>query len=284
MFESLKTKRQKFGIGSLVFMMLFGAVFAGVGYVAINSMRVDPGWTRVSGKVVDRVSSTSDGSTTYAAVVGYSVNGEEYRATSGISSSFGPSVGDARDVAYNPSQPSQAKVVEGAGTAGWLWIFPVIGVGMLLAAPIAFIGSMRRSKAIERLLQTGQKLQGVVIDVRSTGSTNGNSTYKIVVAATNSSGTVQNYTSDSISGVGGLAMADFNTNPVPVDVYVDTVDPSKYYVDIADIPSLTPGRITELFKTAMKPPVPEPATVSQQEQPKVPPTETTPPSTGTTQI
>lgn len=272
--NGFKAKRQKFGVGSLIFLLLFGAVFAGAGFFAINSSKVDPNWTRISGEVVDSSSRISDGSTTYTAVVKYSVNGQEYQTTSSFSSSFAPTIGEKREIAYNPSQPNQAKVVEGAGATWWLWLFPIIGVAILIIAPVSFIKSLKRSSEINNLMQTGQKLQGILTDIQSAGSNNNNS-YKIVVSATDNTGTVQNYVSDSIGGIGGLAMADFQSNPIPIDVYIDPTNPQNYYVDIADIPNLTPERITQLIQSAAK--TAQPQTVLNAQQPTVPPADNSQP-------
>lgn len=263
-----KAKRQKFGVGSLILLLLIGAVFAGVGFFAINSSKVDPNWTRTSGEVVDALSRIRDGSTTYTAIVKYSANGQEYQTTSGFSSSFSPTIGEKREIAYNPSQPNQAKVVEGLGATWWLWLFPAIGIAILIIAPVSFIKSLKRSSAINNLMQTGLKLQGVLTDMQSTGNNNNNS-YKIVVSAADNTGVVQNYVSDSIGGIGGLAMADFRNNPIPIDVYIDPANPQNYYVDIADIPNLTPERITQLIQSATK--TTQPQTVLGAQQPTVPP-------------
>lgn len=246
---NLKVRRQNFGIGSALFLLLFGAVFTGVGVLALRSNEVDPNWTKVTGEVVDSTSRTGDSSTTYSPVVKYEVNGRSYRVASRISSSSYPRIGEKREVAYNPVRPDQSKVVEDASTQWFLYLFPLVGIVCLAIAAYAFIRSIRRSGNISRLVQSGQKLQGVLVDVRSQGSGN-NSGYKIVVSATDQSGTVQNYVSDSLIGIGGLAMADFRNNPIPIDVYIDPANPQNYYVDVADIPNLTPERIGELIKSA----------------------------------
>lgn len=248
--SGFKVKRQKFGVGILIFLVIFGAVFTGAGYFALNSSSVDAGWQRVSGEIVSLSNGTSDGSTTYSPVVKYSVDGEAYRVTSSFSSSFAPTIGETREVAYNPAQPNQAKVVEEAGTTWWLWVFPLSGVAIIVIAIISFIKSLQRSGEIRRLMQTGQKLQGVMTDLQSTGTNNNGS--KIVVSAVDATGATQSYLSDSITGIGGIAMADFQTNPIAIDVYVDPLNPKNYYVDIADVPGLTPQRISELLQSAAK--------------------------------
>lgn len=107
-------------------------------------------------------------------------------------------------------------------------------------------------------MQTGQKLQGVIVDIMldnshnsgSTGMNVANTRYKIVVAASRSNGSVENYVSDSLSGIAGLAMADFKSHPIPIDVYIDPIDSTKYYVDISEIPNLSAERITSLIGAA----------------------------------
>lgn len=248
---NFKVRRQKFGIGSLLFLFLFGAVFTGAGGFALKSIEVDPDWTRITGEVVDSSSRTSDGSTTYTPVVKYEVNGQSHRVGSSMSSSSYPHIGEKRKVAYNPSHPDQSKLVESIGSTWWLYLFPLVGIICLALAPYMFIRSAKRSGNINRLMQSGQKLQGIMVDVQSEGDNN-NSGYKIMVSATNLNGVVQNYVSDSIAGIGGLAMADFRNNPIPIDVYIDPTNPQNYYVDVADIPNLTPERIGELIESAMQ--------------------------------
>lgn len=276
MATGFKTRRQKFGVGSLIFLVLFGAIFTGAGVAALKQTKIDPSWTRVTGEVVDLSSHTSDGSTTYSPIVKYEVNGRSYRVASSISTSSYPSIGEKREIAYNPSRPDQSKVVEGAGSTWWLYLFPAVGIACLVIAPVSFIRSVKRSGNINRLMQSGQKLQGILVDVQSEGSNN-NSGYKIVVSATDTSGTVQNYVSDSLAGIGGVAMADFRNNPIPIDVYVDPANPQNYYIDVANIPNLTPERIGELIKFATQ--NKQGGTFADREKPSTPPINPTfPPS------
>lgn len=244
-----KTKRQKFGVSSLLFLVLFGAAFTAAGVFAIKSNEVNAGWKTVGGKTVSSSSYISDGSKMYTPVVEFKVDGQSYTTTSRMSSSSAPRVGEGRQVAYNPSRPDESKVIEGIGSTWWLYLFPIVGIVCLVAAPYTFIRSLKRGGDIDKLMRSGQKLQGVLVDVQSQGSS-GDSGYKIVVAAIDTAGVVQNYTSDSLTGIGALAMADFRNKPIPIDVYVDPTNVQSYYVDVSDIPNLTPERISELIKFA----------------------------------
>lgn len=265
-----KVGRQKFGISSLLVLSLIGAIFVGVGVLAIRLARIDPTWTRSTGEVVDVTSRISDGSTLYSPIVQYTVNGQSYTIVGSVSSSSYPRIGEKREVAYNPSRLDQAKVVEGAGMQMILYLFPLIGIICLASAPYSYIRSSKRDSTIRRLMQTGHKAQGVLVDVQADGNTNSNR-FKIVVSATDMHGTVQNYVSDSLDGVGGLAMADFRNNPIPIDVYIDPVNPKNYYVDIADIPNLTPARIVELIKRAAQ--NKQVSTFADDEKPSTTPTD-----------
>ena len=56
--------------------------------------------------------------------------------------------------------------------------------------------------------------------------------------------------SDSISGIAAIAMEDFRTTPIPMDVYIDSANPNSYYVDASGVPELTAGGIVDLLKKA----------------------------------
>ncbi len=247
--KSLTTKRNTFGVGSLIGLLILGAMFLGIGGIIVASSQIDSTWTRVDGTVVgsDR-SSTNDSA--YTPIVSYTVNGATYQVKSSISTSSYPTVGSTMQVAYSPSSPANAKIVAGKSTMVLLLIFPAIGLIMLILAPVLFVRSRKRGQAIEQLIQTGQKVTGVMTDIKQTGSKNGSSTYKLVVSAADASGTVRQYTSDSLTGMIGLVMASFQGKAMPIDVYLDPGNPDHYYVDISDIPSLDAQSITRLVNSA----------------------------------
>ena len=245
---NFKVRRQQFTVSNLLLLIILGGIFTGVGVFAIRLNDVNDNWVKITGKVIDASTHTSDGSTTYSPVVQYEVNSQSYEVASNFSTSSYPTIGESREVAYNPGRPDQSKIIENFGSTWWLYLFPTIGIVCLITAPLAFIRSRKHEKKIKQLLQSGQKLQGILVDVQTIGGNN--SGYKIVVSATNIRGEVQNYVSDLLTGVGGLMMVDFRNAPIPIDVYVDPTNHQNYYVDVADIPNLTPERIGELVKSA----------------------------------
>lgn len=258
-----KVRRQKFGLFSLIIMVVVGAIFIVVGLAIFKSSKIDPSWQRITGNVVATSNSFSNGTTTYVPVVQYQVSGQNYRVTGSTGSSTYPALGSSRQVAYNPSNPAQSKVVSGAGSTLVVLITSVIGALLIIWAPIAYVRSLRRGRDISSLQQSGQKLQGIISDIQTTSMNNvnnnsGSNSYKIVVSAVDSSGAARSFVSDSLTGIGGLAMADFRTNPIPIDVYIDPANPQNYYVDVSEVPNLTPQRIQELIASAVHHNQPQP--------------------------
>lgn len=243
-----KARRSKFGVSSLLFFLLFGGFWLAIIAPLALATRVDSGWERVSGKVIEVRTSTNDDGTTYSPVVEYYVDSSRHVITSSVSTGSAPQIGGSQEVAYDPENPFDAKVVQGSGLSWIIGLFVAVGVIMITIGPILYVRSLRRSRAVQMLVDTGQKVQGIVVDVRQASGKEGS--YKIVVAAPSLSGTTEHYTSDAATGIGGLTMADFQGNPIPIDVYIDPINPQNYYVDIDDIPALTPERIKELINKA----------------------------------
>ena len=290
--QNTKTGRKKFGIGSLIFMILGGVIFIVVGFSAMNSSKVDPSWKQTTGEIVDvtsRLSSDNDGSRIHRAIIRYEVNGKTYKVTGHKSSSTYPKIGNTLELTYNPSQPSQYKLVSDSSQE-WMKYLPfAVGALLLVTGPFLYIRSKKRNDEINRLMQSGQKLQGVMVDVQRFGggvnrsgdsfnrSSRSNESYKIVVSAADASGAVQNYVSDSLVGAGIIATADFRSTPIPIDVYVDPVNPKNYYVDVSDIPNLTPERIKDLIESVRPK---QPATFTEENKSSDTSINPTPPSLG----
>jgi len=259
--QSIKPKRATFGVGGLITTTIVGILFVFIGIFAITILKPDPTWLTVQGKVlsVTQTTASSSQSAMYVPVVQYTVGGVNYTLTSSESSSQSPTIGDSAEVLYNPASPTQAKVKQSAVFSVLVWLLPIAGILVFIAGIVGFIRSRNRTARIQNLLSSGVKVQGVVSEVsarqsNNTGvSSNDNSSvsYIIRVSATNLSGVVQTYTSDSVVGFGALALADFRTTPIAIDVYLDPSDATNYYVDISEIPNLTPARIAEMVASAI---------------------------------
>lgn len=247
----LKSKRQKFSYLSFINFLILGVIFLVGGYPIASSNSIDNDWEKISGRIVGSSSIITDAGTTYRAVVEYAVDGRSYTINDRVSSAALPQIGTTKEVAFNPSQPSQAKVIVSGGWLLLVYIFPITGVFFLFLGPLLIFRSIKRNKSITTLLRNGIKLNGVIVGFKSHGSGRRIS-YKITVAATDSLGVSQKYISDSVTGGFGLGVADFATTKIPVDVYVDPTNPRNYYVDIEDIPVVTSSKLVDLFNSAKK--------------------------------
>lgn len=236
-------------VASGIFLLLFGAAFAGIGgWMMWLGASVQPGWQRSTGDVVAAQTHHGDDGNTYTPIVQFTVDGVVYRAQSQISTSTYPTIGSKMDVAYNPSDPAQNKVIQ---VIHMLWIFVGVGVAVIGFGVWTLVAGVRRRAVIRSVIRDENKVPGVLVDVTASSTSNNRSnSYTISVAAVDHTGASRTFVSDTLTGIGGLAMADYKAKPIPIDVYIDRLDPNKYYVDIADIPNLTPERIQELITQA----------------------------------
>ena len=242
-----KARRTKFGIGTTLFLLAFGVIFIGVSSIFLKDDVRSRNWPSVEGMVsqVNR-STSSDGDVMYSPTVMYTVDGQSYSVKQSFSSSEVASTGDRRSIRYDPADPSEG-IIAISGTTMFLYLFPLVGAAVIVWAIVGFIVSLKRGAGINRLKQTGIKLQGVITGVENTGR---NGAVRIGVSATDQSGHVRTFVSDGISG-NTFSLVNYQTNPIAMDVYIDAANPNNYYVDLDDVPSLSPEKIAELLKTAV---------------------------------
>ena len=241
----MKTRRDKPSLASTILALLFGILFLlPVMYVG-SVTRIDPDWVKTQGTVIEiAVIDSSDG-VTYAPVVSYVVDGITYSVRQSYSSSARPNLGEKMTVGYNPSNPAEAKIKSGSSLLLFMALFAAVGLFVIITSLVSYVRSIFRTREITALTNTGQKVQGIITNILDTKSRS--TRYKVVVSAPNLAGQVTHYVSDEITGIGAIAMMDYTSNPIPVDVYIDPTNPEKYYVDIADLPSLTPDKIASLI-------------------------------------
>lgn len=110
-------------------------------------------WPRADGTVVevssyvDRDTSRRNGrrrtteTTMYRPVVEFSVNGQQYRFTSKVSTSDPWTVGDTVEVVYNPDNPNDAAIT---GASGWVpWLLG--GLGLVFGLVFGGVGWLIRT-------------------------------------------------------------------------------------------------------------------------------------------
>lgn len=129
------------GIVRAVLGYIIGIVFIGAGYFAITTSSIDESWIRINGTVSDietserlRSDSTNRYDEVHAPIVSYTVDEQQYSVTSSTASSSLPVIGEAKEIAYNPADPADSKVVQSSTQQALLWLFPVLGLVSIIAA------------------------------------------------------------------------------------------------------------------------------------------------------
>lgn len=239
-------------------MILGGALFIILGMALMKGSQISTSWQHTNGSVQSVSEIKGNSGIIYTPVITYTAHGKDYLVT-GQGSSSPAKVGSPVPVAYDPVSPASSKTVSSGGSKAVLAGLVVLGVVIVLLAIVLFIKSRKRGEAITNLMQTGTKIRGVVTAVNdqtpsavNTQNSTNNSSYRVQVQAAIPDGTVKTFISDSVVGLGGIAMMDFRSNPVPVDVYLDPANPDNYYVDVSELPSLTPERISSLIGSAVE--------------------------------
>ena len=236
--KKIKGKPKRIGGASVaVIFMVIGLVFAISGSVFALMSMIGEGWIKTEASVIDiRQYRSSKGVREYTPTCRYSVNGKDHIVYGNISSPDKPVIGDSCAVAYNPADPAEAKVEYSTETLLVTYgIVVIIGVFMVVVGIVVFIGAVNRTRTINVLLQTGQKVTGRLIGIGRVKWGNHKSPTtprRLVVSADTGSVETKKFVSDILrAGAWVYASSDFTTNPIFLDVYMDMTDPSKYYVD-----------------------------------------------------
>jgi hypothetical protein len=126
---STRGKPQKQSIGAGVLILLFGAIFAGVGgYFASKSLSFSHDSARTEGTVVRHERSGDKGSR--VPIIQYTVDGNTHEVRGDISSGSPPSLKSKLNILYKTADPSQAQI----DSFVQRWLFPLIfgGIGGLV--------------------------------------------------------------------------------------------------------------------------------------------------------
>lgn len=234
-------RRAKFPLWYYLLLIFFGLVFTLSGLYFFGQTRIDSSWKWVEGKVVEvkttqkRDDDTNKVDTSYTPTIMYTIDGKSYKVQGKFSSRTKPEIGSSWQVAYNPDKPDQAKfwVSSASKVTSLLSLF--IGIAILILTLFMICVATQRSRRIKKLIQTGQRVEGVLFDIRQMKPNSKSKTYKLVIAAKNSTGAMQYYTSDPVTGSGALQNIDFRNSTIPIAVYIDTANSKQYFVDTSTL-------------------------------------------------
>ena len=146
MINKLKSYHKNFGLGSLIILLLISGAIAVIGVVANNIATPNDIWPRTNGTFAGYEKGGTRNSSYYP-VVDYTVNGQNYRIKSQVNSQSISEVGAPKEVAYNPDNPAEAKVVADQQIQFIIRALFVISAGLAIFAIFRFIISRKRQSS-----------------------------------------------------------------------------------------------------------------------------------------
>lgn len=215
-----------------VIFSVIGTAFLVVGIAALifhnsfidNAVQTNAEITRIESDSYRRNGKTH---TDYDVWVEYEADGEIYEEELGYYSS-GMDEGDIIDVYYDPDNPSDVS----SGSKILELIFTLIGGIFAVLGVILIIINILFGNRRKKLMQTGDRLTGTIIDVVMNNSVriNGRHPYKAECEVINPfDGERYLYSSENVTvNISELVGRE-------VTVYVDRNDKKKYYVDIFEL-------------------------------------------------
>lgn len=133
-------KNIKLSIKQEFVQLTLGTLFTAAGAFLILTTRTSPSWITTTGKVIG--SSNTSGKAR-SPVIQYQVDDQSYTVTTNNRSSEYPDVGGSLQVAYNPSNPNQSKIIEPLQLEFFFWGLFLLGISALLPSAIRLIYSAR---------------------------------------------------------------------------------------------------------------------------------------------
>jgi hypothetical protein len=221
-----------FSLFLVVGLLLLGTA----GVFAVRTVRFLGSAHSATGEVVEMVPRrSSKGSTTWAPVVSYTVNGAVHRLESSYSSNvFMYEVGERVTVRYEPGNPGEARI------DGWLesWLLPTIlgGIGVVFGVVGGgfLLVRRRRRRLRDWLLANGTRVQARLIGVEMNTSfrVNGQSPWRLRCQWQNpDTGRMHVFVSEDVwYDPGPFVKGD------ELDVVIDPRDPARHHVDISFLP------------------------------------------------
>ena len=142
---STRTKPQSTSIGAGLLILLFGAVFSGVGLLfATKSVDFMRDSAQTEGTVIRHDRSGNKGSRT--PIVRYTVDGQSHELRGEIASNSPPAVNSKLTIIYKTADPSQAQI----DSFVQRWLFPLIFLG--IGALVAVVGMIVTGRAVVQRL------------------------------------------------------------------------------------------------------------------------------------
>ncbi|MEI6894962.1 MAG: DUF3592 domain-containing protein [Colwellia sp.] len=192
----------------------------------------------VEGEVIGLVESISNGSVTYAPVVGFFTLNESYYEFESSVSSSPPAyrVGESIGILYLTTDPNEAKINGFFSLWGGAVILALFGV-VFLSIGIGIIGfSLLKKRKGKYLIEHGLKVEATIskVEINYTVQVNGRSPYRIFAKWLDpKSNKLYVYKSKNL----WFDPTDYIESET-ITVYVDKQKPQNYFLDVSFLPSV----------------------------------------------
>lgn len=209
---------------SLFFLVIGLIAFGSSLHFSLNAKKIDALVTDIQNSV------DSDGDKSKTVHIRYVVDGKEYNET--INYILGMMVGKDTTVLYDPNDPDQVKT---SAEPFQILIFPAMGA-LFFGAGIFLLKRFKNvENNIENLIKNGIKLDAYIenVSIDESFSYNKVNPYVINCKITDNSGAVRLISSGYIQKDPQAIIDSLKLTSLPV--YVDSINPDNYYIDIAQI-------------------------------------------------
>lgn len=176
----------------------------------------------------------SDGGYEYEVWVQYDANGKTYESELGsyVSSFY---EGQTIDIYYEKENP---KKIGTEGTELMILIFPVVGLIVMVAGIIGFVGKKKRKQEIDELKNNGQLIHATFIESKRNMAyaVNGRHPYNVFAEWVDpEDGKTYTFKSDNMWGNTWDMIGEYGSAVKEIPVYINRENKDKYYMDLDSV-------------------------------------------------
>ena len=246
-------KYSKLRLGALMALGVIGLFTIVMSVVSLSQGSSRDDWKSTMGRVEAVSQKNNDQGIRFNGIIHYQVEGKNYVIEDPELQTIRPRIGSPKEVFYKSTNPNEAVFELENSFPVWSLLGVIFGLALSGVSGYMLFKKYQRQQFVNKLVKDGTKLNGVLSDVLpDSQAKNADLTidYRLTVSTVDILGNARSYISDRVSGPAGISLASFRSNPIPIDVYVDAMNPDDYYVDLSEIPELTPLRIAQMIQNA----------------------------------
>ena len=135
----------KHGWERIISTFIVGATLIFVGFVLRNEFSIDTNWIRSTGSVSQVTQKEVSEGPEFVSTISYSTEGRDFTITEHLKSNSPPQVGSSREIAFNPANPAEAKVVRDGSYTVYANVLFVVGAYFSMVAIYSTLKKIKSS-------------------------------------------------------------------------------------------------------------------------------------------